>query len=693
MLSSELVQRLQMYLTKAYGSGAIFRPGQLEAIESALMGKRTLVVQKTGWGKSLVYFLTTRILRDMGRGPSIVISPLLALMNNQIDSAQRFGLVPCTINSQNKDDWDEIKDDIIHNKIDVLFVSPERLSDQQFMINTIGQISTSIGMIVVDEAHCISDWGHDFRPDYRRIINIISMVPQNVPLLATTATANNRVTNDIQSQMGQDIFLLRGPLIRESLYIQVIQLNSQEERLAWLVENIPNIAGTGIIYCLTKGACHMVCEWLRENKIDAYAYTGGMETEERRNIEGRFLHNQMKVIVATVALGMGFDKPDIAFVIHFQKPGNVVAYYQQIGRAGRELPTARAILLIGAEDDEINKYFIQSAFPTFNEMDSVVKLLDSVDGLSLYGILSSINQSKGRIENALKFLVIEGYIYKDKSNYYRTPREWQPDFSKSEAITRMRYDELRQMQCFSELTTCYMKFLANELGDNVKQNCGHCANCMPNWRLRETVSREMVLSALKYLKSGFYMIEPRKQWPSPIKGRDGKARIMPDDTYKTGIVLSNYGDAGWGRLVSKGKYKDGFFSQELIDASADILKQKCMEWGIQWVTAVPSCGHPYLVRNFAISVATKLGVPYADSLIKTNNTRKQKEMQNSYNQCNNVIESIAVTGACGGIVLLIDDMVDSRWTLTVCANSLILAGAEQVYTFALANTSGSGGTD
>ena len=693
MLTSDQTEKLFAYLEEAYGYGAKFRDGQLEAIEAALTGKRVLVVQKTGWGKSLVYFMATRMLRDMGYGPTIVISPLLSLMNNQIDSAQKFALKPCTINSQNQDDWSDVESDILENHVDVLFVSPERLSDQQFMQNIIGSLSTNIGMLVVDEAHCISDWGHDFRPDYRRIINIIKMLPPNVPLLATTATANDRVIKDIQNQLGQDILLLRGPLVRESLYIQVIKLNSQEERLAWLAENITAIKGTGIIYCLTKSDCYMVTGWLNKQNIDACAYTGAMDGNERRDLEHHFSNNKMKVIVATIALGMGFDKPDIAFVIHFQKPGNVVAYYQQIGRAGRALKKAQAILLAGAEDDKISEYFIESAFPTFYEMDSVVRLLDDNEGLSINGIMSAINQPKGRIENALKFLVIEGYVFKENSKYYRSPVLWEPDFSQSEKITQIRRDELQQMNHFIELSTCYMKFLANELGDTKVRDCGHCGNCASQECLQETVSQPIVLSAIKYLRSGWHIIKPRKMWPSPFKDDNGKSKIQPEDTYQEGLALSNYGDAGWGKQVSRGKYKDNVFSAKLVDASVKLLNEKCIEWEIQWVTAVPSFEHPDLVRNFAMAVADKLGLPYFDSLIKLDNSKKQKEMQNSYNQCINAYNSIEVRQAYEGNVLLIDDMVDSRWTLTICANKLIKSGTGEVYPFALANTAGSGGSD
>lgn len=359
----DLERLAQQHLESVYGKGAIFKEGQLKAVLTVLQGNRVLVVQKTGWGKSLIYLLSTRILRDSGSGLTIVISPLLALMNNQLESAEKFKLTARTINTNNKDDWEVIADEILANKVDILFISPERLANENFNIEILSRINQSIGMLVIDEAHCISDWGHDFRPDYRRIKNIVKFLPPNVPLLATTATANDRVIRDISNQLGGDILTQRGSLVRGSIAIQVIHLNKKEERLAWLSENISNIDGTGIVYCLTRNDCNLVSNWLRKKGIDAHAYYSGLkkdkdeEKAERLRLEKMFINNELKVLVATTAFGMGIDKPDISFVINSQKPGNVVAYYQQIGRAGRGIKHAYAVLLAGNEDDEITKIF------------------------------------------------------------------------------------------------------------------------------------------------------------------------------------------------------------------------------------------------------------------------------------------------------------------------------------------------
>lgn len=699
---NNFVTEATKYLKQAFGKDAEFRDGQLDAILEVLRGKRVLVVQKTGWGKSIIYFLSTKILRATGRGLTIIISPLLALMNNQLDSANKLLLVSRTINSNNPDEWNEIIDEIAADKIDILFISPERLVNDDFQRKVLNKITKSIGMLVVDEAHCISDWGHDFRPDYRRIKNIVKFLPSNVPLLATTATANNRVVEDVTNQLGNNILVQRGPLVRESLCIQVIHLNRKEERLAWLVENINKMSGTGIVYCLTKNDCNIVNKWLNQNGISSRAYYSGLKSEndngqnERLIIEDMFMKNKIKVIVASTALGMGIDKPDIGFVIHFQKPGNVVSYYQQIGRAGRALDRAYAILLAGSEDDDITEYFINTAFPTYKEMDGIVRLLENNNGMTRGEIMNQVDIAKGRLENSLKFLLVNGDIYKEKIKgqvlYFKSISPWKPDMEYSERITNIRKHELKRMNDFINTKECYMKFVANELNDTTAHDCGKCSNCVGYPIFPEMPMLENVLKATKFLKTDFYTILPRKKWPMGVTIKN-KNKIPESYICQNGLALSSYGDAGWGRIVKQNKYVDKYFSDDLVDASAEVLKSIIDDNDIVWVTSIPSFRHPELVGSFAKRLANNLKLPYYESIIKTKNVKQQKELHNSNMQFKNAWESFEVNEVKSGNVLLVDDMVDSRWTFTVCGYKLIEKGSGKVYPFALSNTAGSGGDD
>ena len=553
----------------------------------------------------------------------------------------------------------------------------------------------NIGLFVVDEAHCISDWGHDFRPDYRRIIDIVRMLPSNVPVLATTATANNRVVNDIKKQLGNDLQISRGSLTRETLAIQIIRLKSKEERLAWIADNINRLPGTGIIYCLTIADCKLVNKWLQENGILSECYYGNIDKVEQKDkseIVERFMKNEIKVLVATVAFGMGFDKPDIAFVVHFQKPGNVVAYYQQIGRAGRAIDKGYAILLCGEEDDEINNYFIDSAFPTEELMEDVIKVVTDKQGIKKAEFEKYINMKSSKIEKCLKYLLVNGDIYKEGNSYYKTPRTWQPDLEKSAEITRIRKLELQQMNDFTKISGCYMKYIAEMLDDTHAVACGKCFNCMHRSIFAETVSNGSVIKAQQFVKEDFNIIEPRRKWPNGVRINE-KNKIEEIFRCETGRVLSNYGDAGWGRIVSKGKYKDEFFSDQLVDAAYELLKVFVEENDIRWVTNISSRRRPELVKSFAERLAKRLGLIYEDVILKKFDSRCQKELNTSYLQFQNAYNSFEVQKVLGENVLLIDDMVDSRWTFTVCGYKLIEKGCGKVFPFALANTAGRNGDD
>ncbi len=690
-----LRERGEELIKQMFGADAVFWDGQWEAIESVLNRQRTLVVQRTGWGKSVVYFLATRLLREQGSGVTVLISPLLSLMRNQIESAARINIKAESINSTNEDEWDRIENALERGECDVLLVSPERLANPRFITGVLPAIREGIGLFVIDEAHCISDWGHDFRPDYRRIGRIINNLPPSVPIMATTATANDRVVKDVSEQLGQRIKVLRGPLTRESLQLQVIRLSDQAERLAWLAENICKMSGSGIIYCLTIADCKRVSEWLRQNGIDALEYHAKIEKELRPEREQKLLHNQVKVLVATVALGMGFDKPDLGFVIHYQRPGSLVAYYQQIGRAGRSLKSAYAIFLNGREDDEIQEYFINSAFPSTNEIKQVLSLIeDSAVGLNKSIIQQKYNISYGRLSNCLKVLEIDGAVINNGGIFTRTVNPWKLDTVRSEGVTELRMQELKKIQEYVETRKCLMQFISIELSDPFAAECGRCANCLEQEFFRAEVGRDKVLEAIEFLRGAFLTIEPRKQWPTGWSGSE-KGRIPGALLNQEGRVLCAYGDAGWGRLVVKDKYEHEHFREELVKATADLVNDK---WNLEpaptWVTAIPSLRRSNLVPDFAKRIAAFLGLEYHQVLFKIKDRPEQKKMKNSIQQAGNIYDAFEVRGECpAGPVLLIDDMVDSRWTFTVCGLLLQKAGSGPVFPFALSSTTVGGAVE
>ena len=681
------MDRVYEILRESYGENAKFREGQKEAIEAVVNEKRSLVVQKTGWGKSLVYFLATKLLKEKKRDSiTLIISPLLALMNNQIDSAQRLGLNIKTINSDNKDEWDNIISDICdNNTVDALIISPERLANSDFVKDCLDKIKNRVNLFVVDEAHCISDWGHDFRPDYRRIVKILQLLPSNVPVLATTATANDRVVNDIVAQLGENLVISRGELIRESLAIQVIKLQKKEDRLAWLAENIEKMPGSGVVYCLTKADCDLVTDWLNENNIKSEKYYADISKEYKAIILDKFQKNEIKVLVATVAFGMGYDKPDIGFVIHFQRPANIVSYYQQIGRAGRGIELAYAVLLCGEEDEHINQYFINSAFPTEKDMNIVVDFITDNPGKSISEIKGALNIRANRVEKTLKYLTVSDDIYTEDVNrkkcYYKSAKKWKPDLERSEGITAIRYKEMQDMDEFTKQKGCYMKYIAEKLDDVNAKVCGKCSNC-GGLLFDERVGAETVQRAQQFIKSKFGVIEPRKQFPD-------KTKIESEFQFKGGIVLSNYADAGYGMAVQKGKYLDGYFADELVDASVKILSEFIKNNNIEWITPVTSKRHPKLVPDFAKRLADRLGIGYFEG-IKKLDAEEQKKFENSDGQYKNANDSFEIIQVKKENILLVDDMVDSRWTFTVCTIKMREMGSGDIYPFALANTAGRG---
>jgi ATP-dependent DNA helicase RecQ len=677
---------------------ADFRDGQWEAIDALVNHRqKLLVVQRTGWGKSAIYFIATRILRDRGEGPSLIVSPLLALMRNQIEAAARLGVRSLTINSTNREEWQALTRSIVEDEADAVLISPERLANDEFVQQVLLPMTTRIGLMVVDEAHCISDWGHDFRPDYRRLVNILQHMPANLPVLGTTATANDRVLNDVVNQLG-DIQIQRGSLLRHSLALQTLRLPDQAARLAWLAEHLRDLPGTGIIYTLTKRDADQVSGWLNRQGIAARAYYSDVEAQDaldspkyRQRLEELLLNNEIKALVATTALGMGYDKPDLGFVVHYQAPGSIVTYYQQVGRAGRAIDYAVGVLMSGREDGEIQDYFRVTAFPDEAHVNAILEALANSDGLSERQIEQAVNLRKGQIEKVLKFLSVDhpAPVLKQGSKWMRTPVPYAMDRERIQRLTGQRAKEWQEVQEYLDTPECLMRFLARALDDPDPQPCGKCARCLGRPVVPESFSHRLAIDASLYLKHSEMPLQCRKQVAAGAFPKYGFAGNLKKEVQaETGRILSRWGDAGWGRVVADDKHA-GRFRDELAEAVVEMVRDRWRpEPAPAWVTWVPSRKHPELVPDFARRLAQRLGLPFVNAVEKVLENQPQKLQQNRFHQCYNldgvfdVLDDIPPEP-----VLLVDDIVDSGWTMTVVAALLRQAGSGPVWPVALASAS------
>lgn len=658
--------------------GAEFRPGQEQSIRDVVdSGGSLLLVQRTGWGKSAVYFIATKLLRESGSGPALLISPLLALMRNQIEAARRMGVVAETINSSNRNLWREISERLLADEVDILLISPERLANEQFRDEVLAQIAPRIALLVIDEAHCISDWGHDFRPDYRLIARLIGLFPPNLRLLATTATANSRVIADLQSTMGPSLQLARGQLSRPSLHLQTISMPSKAERMAWLAQRMRELDGSGIVYVLTISDAIQLSDWLIRQGLPVNAYSGDLANDERVHLEEALLRNQVKALVATTALGMGFDKPDLRFVFHYQAPQSVVHYYQQVGRAGRAVESAYGVLLGGEEDEMIQNFFIESAFPSQDEADQVLRALEaSDDGLQLGEIEAAVNASPARIKQTLRLLELESPapVIRERRIWKRTIAPLEPAFwDRVLQVTEIRRTEQAQMKEYLSLQDGHMDFLLSTLDSPAPAGDGPALANLPI-----NVDAALVQQAEEFISRTRVAIEPRKMWPQ------GMGRIPKERMAEEGRALSQWGDPK-AQLVQRGKYQDEEFDQRLVESAAKLIRDWSPDPFPRWITCVPSLRRPHLVPGFARRFADDLGIPFVPVLVRTKNAPEQKSMANSRHQARNARDSLQIDSSNmpDGPVLLVDDIVDSRWTMTVSAAYLLSRGSGPVYPFAL----------
>ena len=690
---------------------AIFHDGQFEAIETLVdQRRRALVVQRTGWGKSAVYFVATLLLRRQGAGPTILVSPLLALMRDQVAAAARAGVRAVSINSSNAHEWTDVLRQLDADEVDVLLVSPERLNNPSFRDEQLPALIARVGLLVVDEAHCISDWGHDFRPDYRRLRDLIAQMPKGVPVLATTATANSRVVQDVAEQVGMvaagfdgatagtaEVVTIRGPLARSSLRLGVLRLPDSRARLAWLLSHLGDLPGSGIIYTLTVAAAEDTARLLREAGHAVRSYTGQTDTAEREESEGLLKTNQVKALIATSALGMGFDKPDLGFVLHLGAPSSPVAYYQQVGRAGRATASADVLLLPGAEDEAIWHYFATASMPNQAKALAVIGALEAADApLSTPALEARVDLRRTPLELLLKVLDVDGAVHRVKGGWQSTGQPWVYDSERYERIATARLGEQRAMLEFESTTGCRMEFLQRALDDDTAVPCGRCDNCQGPWYPVDLTEGAAATAAQSLDRVGV-AIDVRAQWPTGMNslGVAATGKIPLTERAEPGRALARLTDLGWG-----GPLRDVFATGAADVAAPPAMLAACVrvlaEWG--WanrpaaIVSMPSRQHPLLIDSVAQSLSEVGRLPWLGALTWANGGPTGEPGGNSAYRLSSVWERFtvgpdlaeALAPFAGRPILLIDDLADSRWTMTVAARVLRQHGAAAVLPFALA---------
>jgi ATP-dependent DNA helicase RecQ len=707
--SGDLRAEAESCLRALAGPDARLRDDQWTAIRALVADHvRALVVQRTGWGKSAVYFTATALLRARGAGPSVIVSPLLALMRNQIDAARKAGIRARTVNSVNISEWDEVYAEVEAGQVDVLLVSPERLNNPGFRDQVLPKLVASAGLLVVDEAHCISDWGHDFRPDYRRLRTLLTELPPGVPVLATTATANARVSRDVAEQLSAGLgpaagaqgetLVLRGPLDRDSLHLAVVRLPAAAQRLGWLAAHLGELPGSGIIYALTVAGAHETAAFLRERGYEVSPYTGKDSPEDRLAAEDALLANKLKALVATSALGMGFDKPDLGFVVHLGAPQSPIAYYQQIGRAGRGVEHADVILLPGREDADIWAYFGSLAFPPESQVRRTLAVLaEAGRPLSTAALETSVDLARGRLEMMLKVLDVDGAVRKVSGGWVATGQDWSYDAERYARVTAERKREQQAMLGYIAAPGCRMEYLRRELDDPDAGPCGRCDNCTGRY-WTDTVPETAATAASERLLRPGTELEPRKMWPAGMRelGIDLSGKISKELQAEPGRALGKLTDLGWGarlRAILGPEAADGPVPEDAVTALVKVLASWPWEQRPAGVVRIPSVSRPQLTTSLAARIAEIGRMPDLGVLDHVPGAgRAGGRQHNSAQRLAAVWPSLAVPdrlrdqlAGLGGPVLLIDDLLDSGWTMTVASMLLRQAGATAVLPLTLAS--------
>ncbi|MEO6143724.1 MAG: DEAD/DEAH box helicase [Dermatophilaceae bacterium] len=677
------------------GEGAVLRADQALAVaalcESAAgdPAARVLVVQATGWGKSAVYWAATAIRRQEGSGPALVVSPLLSLMRDQVAAAGRAGLRAATLNSSNIDAWSQVEAALRADELDVLLVSPERLANPGFGRRVLDELAGRLGLLVIDEAHAVSDWGHDFRPDYRRVADVLQTLNPQTPVLATTATANERVTLDVAAQLGEATLVLRGPLARSSLQLTVVNALSPIERFAWVVDHLPLLHGSGIVYTLTVRDAERLAaavQFVHGDSCKVAAYTGGLESRERERLEDALRDNRLKALIATSALGMGYDKPDLGFVVHVGSPPSPVSYYQQVGRAGRGIDHALVALLPSDADAGVWDYFATATIPDRAQVERLLAGLSAYaagQSATVPALEAETGLRRGRVELMLKQLAVDGVVERVEGGWLSTGVKWVYDPEHYEGIIATRHREADIMRAYTRGESCLMQLLQESLDDTSAQKCGRCSVCLGHLPepLQARPETATVGAVTRQLRGEVTVLEPRRMWPGGAFGSRG--RIPAGLMAEQGRAIV-YADAPeWRELVQSTFDRDSAPSQELRDAAVAALNH----WRDSWptrpevVVALPAAGYPLMTGGLADHLAEVGRLGRADLTLALD-PMAQTDLSSSqeaalWREAIRVNDEL-LSAVRGKVVLLVVDASSSQWPVTVAAAHLRQAEASMV---------------
>ena len=685
-LTDSRASTAQRVIEAMAGGGARLRDDQETAVAALCEpAARVLVVQATGWGKSAVYWVATAIRRSEGAGPTLVVSPLLSLMRDQVAAAARAGLRAATLNSSNFDDWSAIEDGLLAGDIDVLLVSPERLANPGFGRRVLDSLAGRLGLVVIDEAHAVSDWGHDFRPDYRRVSDVLRRLNPETPVLATTATANARVTDDVASQLGDATLVLRGQLARASLELSVVDRLTPLDRYAWVVDHLPRLPGSGIVYTLTVADAERLAAAVAEvhgRDVPVAAYTGQLEPDLRHELEDALRDNRLKALIATSALGMGYDKPDLGFVVHVGAPPSPVSYYQQVGRAGRAIEHAHAVLLPSDADAGVWDYFATATIPVPEQVDKVLAVLSAEEPQSVAAVEAQSGVRRGRVELMLKQLAVDGVVDRLEGGWVTTGKSWVYDHEHYDGVVAVRRREADIMRAYTRGERCLMELLQTSLDDPHAEPCGRCSVCLGGLpeALDGAPSPETLKKVTDLLRRQVHLLEPRKMWPGGAFGTRG--RIAPDDAHEVGRTLIHADAPEWRDTVASLFKVDAAAPEEVGEACVRLLAG----WKDSWsqrpevVVDLPAAGFPVMTASVADHVAARGRLDRA-SLPAPGRLPDLRAMSSADEAAfwrDALTPGTLPAEVAGRAVLLVVDATSSLWPITVAAAALRRAGASAV---------------